>query len=98
MTWRSEAACRGVDSEVFFPHAGRPRGRVLKESKTGALRMCAGCGVTMACLEYALRTPGSQDFGIWGGTTAIQRVELRQTRNQHQPLLSRQTLQEAAKV
>lgn len=97
MTWREQAACRGVDPEVFFPHAGRPR-RVTKQSKTRALAMCAGCEVTVACLSYALSTPESQDFGIWGGTTARQRVGLRRARNQHQPLPSGRTLQEAAKV
>ncbi len=77
MTWRNEAACRGVDPEVFFPHVGHPRGRVTNQSKATAMDMCAGCGVTIPCLSYALATPGSQDFGIWGGTTAAQRVQMR---------------------
>lgn len=96
MTWREMAACADIDPEIFFPHAGRPRGYVTKESKALAMAMCAGCMVTTPCLDYALTMPGSQDFGIWGGTTANQRDKMR--RNQHQPLPSRRTLQEAARV
>lgn len=96
MTWREEAACHGINPDIFFPHAASPRGTVTKASKALALAMCAGCGVTMACLEYALSMPLTQDFGIWGGTTAGQRDKMR--RNQHQPPPSGRTLQEAAKV
>ena len=80
MTWRDRASCVDIDPAVFFPHPGNPRGRVTKESKALALAMCAGCGVAVACLDYALRTPVAADFGIWGGTTVTQRVRLREQR------------------
>ena len=96
MTWRDRAGCVDTDPEIFFPHAASPRGRVTNRSKALALAICAGCGVTVACLDFALSTPLNQDFGICGGTTAGQRDKMR--RNQHQPLPSRRTLQEAAKV
>ena len=94
MTWRDKAACAYTDPEVFFLGYGNPRGYVTKKSNARTLAVCAGCGVTTECFDYSLSMPGSQDFGIWGGTTANQRVRLRQ----HQPLRSRRTLQEAAKV
>jgi len=100
MSWRDMAACVDTNPGVFFPHADRPRGGVTKKAKARALAVCAGCGVTAPCLTYALTTPASQDYGIWGGTTASQRIKLRQNRalNQHQPLPSGRTLQEAAKM
>ncbi len=80
MTWRDEASCVDTDPEVFFPNAGNPRGRVTDQSKTLALSLCAGCRVTVACLEYALSMPLTQDFGIWGGTTAGQRDKIRRSK------------------
>ena len=97
MTWRDQAACDGANPEIFFlgyGSAGRGHASLSKTVKARALELCTGCPVTVACLDYALMMPGSADFGIWGGTTANQRVRLRQ----HQPLRSRRTLQEAAKV
>ena len=77
MTWRDRAACRGINPEIFYPHAGSPRGRVTKASKALALSLCAECGVVTPCLDFALSTPLNQDFGIWGGTTAGQRDKMR---------------------
>ncbi len=77
MTWRDHAGCADTNPEIFFPHAGNPRGRVTNVSKALALAMCAGCGVITPCLDFALATPLNQDFGIWGGTTARQRDKMR---------------------
>jgi len=97
MSWRSEAACDGANPEIFFLGYGSPgRGKASlnKTAKARAMELCAGCPVIGECLTYALALPPSADFGIWGGTTARQRLRLRQ----HQPPRSRRTLQEAAKV
>ena len=54
--WMKDAACRGVDPELFFPHTeGNPM---------PAIRVCRGCTVADACLEYALDTKAG--FGVWG--------------------------------
>lgn len=96
MTWRDRASCVDVDPEIFFLGygSGRALGRISVTAKARAMELCARCPVTAECLAFALTMPASGDFGIWGGTTANQRVRLRQ----HQPLRSRRTLQEAAKV
>ena len=49
--WRDEAACRGVDPELFFPvrNAG-PALRQIGQAK----QVCARCPVRMPCLEWAL--------------------------------------------
>ena len=97
MTWRDRASCADTDPEVFFLGYGSPRrglGRLSVTVKARALELCVGCPVMAECLGYALSMPVAADFGIWGGTTANQRIRLRQ----HQPLRSRRTLQEAAKV
>src|SRR5690606_28754178 len=56
-SWRNNAACLGVDSNVFFPGRGA--------KGTEAKQICGGCPVREECLEYALRT--RPVYGIWGG-------------------------------
>ncbi len=100
MTWREESACRGANPEIFFLGygPGRGLGRLSKTAKARALELCHRCPVVAECLAYAMSMPATGDFGIWGGTTALQRVELRKARRQHQPPRSGRTLQEAASI
>ena len=65
--WTARGACRGIDTEAFFPE----RGGDVKLAKS----MCATCDVATECLDYALRT--SQTFGIWGGTSERERRSMR---------------------
>ena len=65
--WRSRAACRGTDLNVFFPGRG--------ESAEPARRICAGCPVRQPCLEFALSH--GEVHGIWGGLTERDRRALR---------------------
>lgn len=53
------AACRHVDTDVFFVERGASTRR--------AKAICGNCPVRAACLEYAIeyRLP----FGIYGGLT-----------------------------
>lgn len=69
MTWRKEAACRGLDPDLFFPQHS--------ESAEQPLAVCARCSVRHECLNYALSLPERTTLGIWGGTTVIERRLLR---------------------
>jgi WhiB family redox-sensing transcriptional regulator len=71
--WRSAAACRSADPELFFPvsHTGKSLEQVIE-----AKEICAGCPVRCECLAFALRT--LQAYGIWGGTTEEERAIARQ--------------------
>ena len=66
--WRSAAACRSADPEVFFPisNSGKSLEQIAK-----AKAICAGCPVGRECLAFALRT--HQVYGIWGGATEEER-------------------------
>lgn len=70
--WRQEAACRDVDTSVFFPETD--------EEAAAALALCATCPVRESCLEFALVT--RQDDGIWGGMTETDRKRLRRRRQE----------------
>lgn len=63
--WRSEAACRGADPDLFFPERGDISG------VHAALAVCHSCPVASSCLVEAINT--DQDQGIWGGLSGAQR-------------------------
>ena len=68
--WTEHAACRTVDPELWFPIKGN--------TTTGKLaqQICQTCPVIAPCLSYAM-AQGYDCEGIWGGTTAAERAELR---------------------
>lgn len=70
--WQADAACQGLDTELFFP------GRGESDTVTAAKEICSSCGVREECLESALAT--GEKFGIWGGTSERERRVLRRQR------------------
>ena len=71
--WAQFAACRGVDTDQFFPRRG--------QDQTGVMEICAGCGVQVQCRDYAL-TVGAFLQGIWGGLNERQRRRARADRRE----------------
>lgn len=69
-TWMRQGNCVGHPTDMFYP-----------ESNTNpqALELCQTCPVRVECLTYAMRH--HERFGIWGGTSAKKREQLRK---QHQ--------------
>ncbi|MGP3963259.1 WhiB family transcriptional regulator [Nonomuraea sp. 3N208] len=72
LRWSAYAACQDADPGLFFPitwddHPGQPNDQ--------ARRICQGCPVQQACLDWALRT--GEPEGMWGGTTPAERRRLR---------------------
>jgi WhiB family redox-sensing transcriptional regulator len=61
--WQTDAACRGMDSELFYPGQG--------EDPNPAKAICRLCDVQASCLAYALNRP--ERFGVWGGLTVRER-------------------------
>jgi len=69
--WRSQAACRGIDPDLFFPEGSA--GPALQAAAV-AKRICGACPVQARCLRWAL--DHGVGFGIWGGHTENERREL----------------------
>lgn len=65
----TDAACDGVDSELFYAEGGQAIAR--------AKALCANCEVRERCLEWAVMR---EEFGVWGGTTARERAAIRRQR------------------
>jgi WhiB family transcriptional regulator, redox-sensing transcriptional regulator len=64
--WMFDAACRGMDADVFFPTADA-------DPQPGK-GVCASCPVRVACLAFALEH--GERFGIWGGLDEKERARL----------------------
>ncbi len=66
--WRTRAACRGMDTDMFFPERGD--GAAVDAAKA----VCGTCPVAADCLNEAINLPDNWGtYGIWGGTSGRQR-------------------------
>ena len=80
--WRSKAACRDKDPELFFPVGNTGAAyQQIEEAK----QVCRTCDVIDQCLKYALEM--NQDYGVWGGLSeddrrALKRRAMRARRSQ----------------
>jgi WhiB family redox-sensing transcriptional regulator len=71
--WQLDAACRGMDSAIFFhPVAERNAARELRIAKAKAI--CHACPAIAECLAHALRV--QEPYGIWGGKSEDERAAL----------------------
>lgn len=68
MRWMRQAACRGMDPDLFFPSRG-------SKNASAAIAVCEGCPVKNECLEFAIN--GKERWGIWGGLQERPRRRLR---------------------
>ena len=64
--WVVGAACRGCVSVDFFPDPA--------DAGDDAKAVCMGCAVRQPCLDHAL---SYRELGIWGGTTELERYQMR---------------------
>ena len=79
--WRSVAACRSADPDLFFPISDSGP---AAEQAVAAKVICATCRVRRECLAFALRT--GQVHGIWGGTTEDERAAVRRRAASERPV------------
>ncbi len=70
--WQYEAACRDLDTELFF-HPEGERGSTRRRRAANAKAICATCPVIEQCRSYALAA--QEPYGIWGGMTEEERRE-----------------------
>jgi WhiB family redox-sensing transcriptional regulator len=71
--WQLDAACRDLDSSVFF-HPEGERGSARARRQEQAKAVCATCPVLRQCAEHALRV--REPYGVWGGMTEEERAEM----------------------
>lgn len=76
--WMDDAACIGIDPELFFPITYGNQYSHLDHSGP-AVAICDTCDVRRQCLDMAIDDPSL--VGIWGGTTPEQRRRIRRLRH-----------------
>jgi len=69
--WISEAKCKGMDVNLFYPLTGESVPRVVRDT-------CENCPVKEQCAEWSIH---HEAHGYQGGLTPRQRQEIRQSRN-----------------
>lgn len=72
--WQRKAACRGPQSEVFFPPGTFERKDDKRERELRAKDICRTCPVKRPCLDYAIAI--KEPHGIWGGLNEAERRNL----------------------
>lgn len=83
-----DAACLGVDADLFFPKLRRGRKsqtRPIRDTEAAAKAVCATCPVKAECLEYSVHPDNDlthRDSGIWAGTTYRERKAIQRQRAQ----------------
>lgn len=71
--WQLDAACRGMNTELFFHPAGE-RSAARKTRIDQATTICRICPVATQCLDQAQTLP--EPYGIWGGHSESERAQL----------------------
>lgn len=66
--WRDEAACLGMNPDLFFPDQG--------DYGHEARKVCAGCPVLESCRSWAIVNERGRE-GIWGGLSGSERQRVR---------------------
>lgn len=74
--WMRYAACKGVDTNIFFPiPAHQGPGGMPPAVFAPAKQICAECPAINACRDHAIAHPGT--YGVWGGLTENERQTIR---------------------
>lgn len=71
IAWQLQAACRGLDAELWYPEKGA-NGDVAT-----AVAVCRACPVVQACFDHAQEH--METLGIRGGMTPMQRRAARRS-------------------
>ena len=62
--WQLQAACRSVDTNLFF-HPEGERGPARANRDLSAKQVCSTCPVLVECRAHALAV--REPYGVWGG-------------------------------
>jgi WhiB family redox-sensing transcriptional regulator len=75
--WQGKAACRSLNPQLWFADGNSPLTR-------RAAQVCATCPVRRVCLASALVY--AEEFGLWGGVSAVARGVLLRRLSAGEPL------------
>lgn len=71
--------CSQIGLETFFEDSEKINSKgTAREDYKAAIKVCSSCAHISECAEWAIK---HELFGIWGGTTPMQRKSIRRQRN-----------------
>lgn len=73
-SWQIKAACRGPQSNLFFPPTHFEKKDEKEAREREAKSICATCSVRKPCLQYALHI--REPHGVWGGVNESERKQM----------------------
>lgn len=77
-TWEERASCYDLPTDWWFPDLHSRAKAKFTHEELVAKRICLGCEVRRECLLRALESEdGQRRWGIWGGTTPVERWRMR---------------------
>jgi hypothetical protein len=71
--WQQDAACKGIDTALFFPSNAKESA----ESRAIIKPICESCPVFDKCFAYAVSFPEKALQGIWANTSEGDRRRMR---------------------
>jgi len=71
--WQMDAACRGLDSAVFY-HPEGERGQARENRIEKAKAICATCPVVNQCRDHSIKV--REPYGVWGGLSEEERFSV----------------------
>lgn len=84
-SWFSSAACRGSDTNYFFPEVG-----VSVRHTANIRKICSECPVKTECLELGLESQ-NDEYGFFGGKSPRERQAINTERKRLARAAIRQT-------
>lgn len=73
-SWHVDALCLGMETQVFYPVG---RGMDVVQRVRDTKKLCKSCPVISTCLNDALSRDPVHDWGVWGGTSRVERMNMR---------------------
>lgn len=77
--WMGSAACRGEDTELFYPEGVDDRSATESQYRH-AKKICDTCTEKNECLKDALDR--DERYGMWGGESPRKRLEISRYKKQ----------------
>lgn len=72
----SDALCAQIDPDLYFPEN---LAEAMSKNVTTVKNLCFQCPLVSECFEEAMKRTFYDDHGVWGATTAYDRIQMKRT-------------------
>lgn len=72
----TDALCAQIDPDLYFPDS---LAEAMSKNVTTVKNLCFQCPLLSECFESAIKLSFYEDHGVWGATTAYERIQMKRT-------------------